>query len=181
MKRMSGRNFFATLFCVLVVLVCITANFAQDLDNVSISGKITDSNNAPIVGATITATLTATGVSRNVVTNEDGLYRMISLSPGTYTIKISASNFGIKEQKDLNTVAGQNVQLNVSLSPANVTAEQTITIDETPVVDTTRTLVGGTISSTEIEEIPNNSRNGKSRRRPHQSSGRGKSRAGAQE
>ena len=159
MKRMSRRNFFATLSCVLLVLVCVTANFAQDLDNASISGKITDSNNAPIVGATVTATLTTTRVSRNVVTNEDGLYRMISLPPGAYTIKISANGFSAKVQKDLTTVAGQNVQLSVSLSPANVTAEQTITIDETPVVDTTRTLVGGTITSAEIEEIPNNSRN----------------------
>lgn len=162
MKHVFGRYVFATLACALFALgYGVSSGFAQDLDNVSISGKITDSNNAPVVGANVTATLTTTGVERSVVTNEDGVYRLITLPPGNYTVKFSATGFGNKEQKDLITVAGQNVQLNISLAPAGVTAEQTITIDgdDAPLVDTTRTVVGGTITSRELEELPVNTRN----------------------
>ena len=151
----------------VIVLVCVlicasaTAGFAQDLDNVTFSGKVVDSNNLPVVGASVTATQIETGKDRTVATNDEGRYKIIQLPPGTYNIKSTASGFGITENQGLITVSGQNVQLDFSLVPANVKAEQTVTIgdDDTPVVDTTRTVVGGTITQRELEEIPNNSRN----------------------
>lgn len=161
MRSLLGKCFPTVFLTICLTLIFSTFSFAQDLDNVTISGKITDSNNAPIVGATVTATLTETGKERLVITDEDGRFNIIKLEPGNYTVKFSANGFGAKEQKDLATIAGQNVQLNISLTPAGVTAEQTITIDgdDAPAVDTSRTVVGGTITAKELEEIPINSRN----------------------
>ncbi|MDQ3043354.1 MAG: TonB-dependent receptor, partial [Acidobacteriota bacterium] len=53
-----------------------------------------------------------------------------------------------------------NVQLDLSLAPGDVRAEQTVTIeaDDAPAVDTTRTVVGGTVTEREIEELPNSTR-----------------------
>ncbi len=161
MQSAFERKIASTILTSLFIFVFSTLGIAQDLDNVTISGQVTDSNNAPIVGANVTATLTSTGIERTVITNDEGRFLIIKLEPGTYTVKFSAQGFGAKEQKNLTTVAGQNVQLNISLAPAGVTAEQTITIDgdDAPAVDTTRTVVGGTLTSKELEEIPNNSRN----------------------
>ncbi len=145
----------------LVLLLCASVCFAQDLDDVTISGKIVDTNNAPIVGATVTAKLVATGVERTAVTDDEGRYKFIELAPGTYTVKASMQGFGAQEQTDLVTVGGQNVQLSFTLAPAGVTAEQTVTIggDNAPLVDTSRTVVGGTITEREVQEIPTNTRN----------------------
>jgi hypothetical protein len=161
MKSLFGKRVLSIFAFALFIFIFSSVGFAQDLDDVSISGKITDSNNAPIVGATVVVTLTTTGIERTVVTNEDGRYRIVELAPGNYKVKASAQGFGAKEQVDLITIAGQNVQLNLSLAPANVQAEQTVTIggDDAPLIDTTRTVVGGTITEREIEELPNNSRN----------------------
>lgn len=160
MKSASRRPSLIGLICILYVAVFSLGVFAQDLDNVTISGKITDSNNAPVIGATVAATLATTGIERTVVTNGEGFYRIVKLEPGNYTVKFSANGFGTKEQTNLNTIAGQNVQLNVALTPADVRAEQTITInDDAATIDTTRTVVGGTVTQREIEELPNNSRN----------------------
>ncbi len=103
----------------------------------------------------MTATQIETGKEQTVVTNEDGRYKIIQLPPGTYNIKSAATGFGIKESQGIITVSGQNVQLDFSLAPGDVRAEQTVTINEedTPVVDTTRTVVGGTITQREIEEM----------------------------
>jgi len=133
---------------------------AQDLDDVTISGMIADSNKLPIVGATVVATETLSGTSRTVTTNEQGRYRFIELKPGTYKIKASASGFGAKERIDVVTLSGQNLQLDLSLSPADVQAEATVTVteDDAPVVDTTRTIVGGTIEKRELEDLPNTTR-----------------------
>ena len=148
------------LFVCLSLLVFNTNGFAQDLDDVTISGRITDSNNAPIVGATVVAIIVETRTERTAVTDEEGRYRIIELQPGTYNVRASANGFGAKENQGFITIAGQNLQLNFSLAPAGVQAEQTVIVtdEDAPAVDTTRTVVGGTVTEREIEELPNVSR-----------------------
>ena len=86
---------------------------------------------------------------------------MIKLKPGTYKIKAAASGFGSQETSEIATISAQNLLQNFKLAPADVRAEQTVTVssDDGPVVDTSRTIVGGTIAEREIEEIPNDTRN----------------------
>lgn len=135
-------------------------NFAQDLDDVTFNGRVVDSNNAPIAGATVTATISATNVERTVTTDDEGRYRIVELPPGVYKISASQTGFGTREKTDIETVAGQNVRLDFTLAPGDVRAEQTVVIEDTAeTIDPTRTIVGGTVTQREIEELPNNARN----------------------
>src|SRR5436190_8746027 len=151
---------FASIFFVFsfVFVLCLSA---QDLDDVTISGRITDSNKLPIVGATITVVSVATGEERVLVTDVDGRYKFLKLKPGAYKVKAAAKGFGAKETPEITTIAAQNVQRDFSLAPGDVSAETTVTVadDDAPMVDTTRTIVGGTITEREIQEIPNSTRN----------------------
>lgn len=153
------RRTIPSLVCIALLGAAIAAN-AQDLDEVTFAGKVVDSNNLAVVGATVTVTETTSGTERTVTTNDEGRYRLIELKPGVYKVKVSANGFGEKERVDLETVSGQNVQLDFTLSPADVTASTNVTVSEedTPLVDTTRTVVGGTVTQREIEELPNESR-----------------------
>ncbi|MDQ3798340.1 MAG: carboxypeptidase regulatory-like domain-containing protein [Acidobacteriota bacterium] len=161
MKRVFGRLLFSAICLSLLTFTFAAGGFAQDLDDVTISGKVADTTGAAILGASITATQIEKNIERTVVTNDEGRYRIVELEPGTYKVRATAPGFGAKEQIDLVTVAGQNVQLDFSLAPAGVQVEQTVTIggDDAPLVDTTRTIVGGTITEREVEELPNNTRN----------------------
>ncbi|MBL8186274.1 MAG: carboxypeptidase regulatory-like domain-containing protein [Blastocatellia bacterium] len=159
MKVFAGKFLLSSLvFCTLFAVV---RSSAQDLDDVTIAGRITDSNGMAIVGATVIASQVQSGLSRTAVTNSDGQYRFVELPPGTYKIRASATGFGAKERIDLVTIAGQNLRLDLSLLPADVQAETTVTVtdDDAPAVDVTRTIVGGTIEEREIEELPNVNRN----------------------
>lgn len=132
---------------------------AQDLDNVTISGIVTDQNRALIPGATVTATLTAKRVERTVVTDANGQYSLIQLPPGVYNVKAASTNFAAEEKADLNAISGQNIKLDFSLKPALITAESVIvSVAEAPQVDTTRTVVGGTLTTREVESLPLNTR-----------------------
>src|ERR1041385_5646934 len=143
----------------LVLLCAIAPAFAQDLDNVTISGKVADQNGAVIPGATVTATLAAPKVDRTVVTDDNGNYKLIQLPPGIYNLKVSFTGFAAEEKKDLVTISAQNVQLDFVMKPAGVTAEAVILSTAEPTqVDTTRTVVGGTVTTREIEALPNASR-----------------------
>ncbi len=161
MKSLFGRLSPAIFAVCLLFLTFTGTAFAQDLDEVTISGKVTDPNALPVAGASITARLVETGVERTVVTNDEGIYRIVELQPGTYNVRATASGFGVKESQGLITIAGQSLQINFGLAPADVRAEQTVTItgEDAPVVDTTRTVVGGTVTEREVEELPNVNRN----------------------
>lgn len=146
-------------FTLLLFVLSVTA-FAQDLDDVTFSGKVTDSNGAAVPGATVTAKSVDLGVERTVTTNDEGSYRILELKPGIYKVKVTATGFGIQETPDITTISAQNVQRDFQLAPADVRAEQTVTVtdDDVPAVDTTRTIVGGTITQREVEELPNTNR-----------------------
>src|SRR2546423_6135079 len=147
-----------SLLFVLLSFAAATA-FAQDLDNVTITGRVMDQNGAIVPGASVTATLIKTKIERTVTADADGRYKIIQLEPGVYSIKASFTNFATEEKTDLTTVAGQNVKLDFTLKPAGVSAE-TVVISpaEAPPVDTSRTVVGGTVTTHEIESLPVNSR-----------------------
>ena len=160
MKNHYGRLALSVAVCSILFGSFTIKSFAQDLDEVTLSGKIVDSNNAPIVGAAITATQSETGVERTVTANDEGRYEIIELPPGTYKVKAAAVGFGAKEKINLQTISGQSVQLDFSLAPADVVAEQVVTIEEDAAsIDVTRMVVGGTVTQREVEELPNNSRN----------------------
>ena len=150
--RFSGK---LILFPLLAVLIILPSAVAQDLDNVTIGGKVTDQNGAVIPGATVTATLVATKIERTVVADGDGKYKLIQLSPGVYNVKVSFSGFAPEEKTDLTMVAAQNVQLDFVLKPAGVSAEAVVVSSAEPnQVDTSRTIVGGTVTTREIEALP---------------------------
>lgn len=158
---MFGRILSRAVALSFFVLLSVLFIAAQDLDDVTISGRVTDSNGLAVVGASVTVTSVETGESRTLVTNDDGQYRFLKLKPGTYRVKAAATGFGILETPDIPTISAQNLQKDFKLSPADVSAEQTVIVteDDGPPVDTTRTIVGGTVTEREIEEIPNNTRN----------------------
>src|SRR5207302_9478396 len=96
-----------------LILLLVLASFsvivlplvAQDLDNVTIAGRVTDQHGAVIPGATITATLVKARVERTVVTDGDGRYKLAQLEPGVYKINASFTNFAAEAKADLATVA----------------------------------------------------------------------------
>jgi outer membrane receptor protein involved in Fe transport len=156
---MRVRLSFLLLFLVAVPALLPGVAHAQDLDDVTITGKVTDQNGAIIPGATVTVVLVKTNSERSVDANDDGRYRIIELEPGEYTVRVESVGFATEEKTNLVTIAGQNVQLDFALRPADVTAEQVVVSEaEAPAVDTTRTVVGGTVTTEEVEALPNSSR-----------------------
>lgn len=91
-------NLRMRLLCSVVIaalfgFVCGGA-WAQDALTGSISGTVTDSTGAVIVGATVTLTNTDRGQDIRVLTTSSvGYYTARSLPLGTYTVKISYPNF----------------------------------------------------------------------------------------
>src|SRR5690349_16331106 len=105
----------------LLTLFLFTFNVhAQDLDTVTISGRIVDQNAAVIQGAEVRATLIKTGQTRTTASDADGRYRLIQLEPGTYAVRVSCNGFAPAQMTGIVSVSGQSLELPITLIPANV-------------------------------------------------------------
>jgi hypothetical protein len=164
MKNFAFAHFFVSplLSSLLIVAISLADGrllFAQDLDNVTITGRVLDQNGAAIPGASVEAILAKTGGKRTTVTDEEGRYRLIQLEPGGYTLRASNAGFATEEKTRLTFIAGKNVQLDFALALESIAVDPiTITAADTPAVDTTRTVVGGTVTTAQVESLPVNSR-----------------------
>ncbi|HEU4594752.1 MAG TPA: TonB-dependent receptor [Pyrinomonadaceae bacterium] len=139
----------------LLLLLHSTNVLAQDLDDVSVGGTVADERGAVVVGASITLILQATGAERTMLTDGEGRYRFVELPPGTYTARASAEGFAAAEKAGFETVAGQSVRLDFKLRPGGVSAEQTVLSEaDAPTLDTTRTVVGSSVTREELERLP---------------------------
>src|SRR2546423_14033941 len=104
-----------TLLSIFLLTFSFQHVRAQDLDTVTISGRVMDQNGAAIACAEVEAKLIKTGQKRTTITNTEGRYRLIQLEPGTYVIHVSFPGFASHEFAGVATVAGQSLHFDATL------------------------------------------------------------------
>ncbi|MDQ3171605.1 MAG: carboxypeptidase-like regulatory domain-containing protein, partial [Acidobacteriota bacterium] len=92
------RKIISSMIAIVAVLALVSPVSAQQTTG-TVTGRITDAQQAAVPGVTVTATNTATGFSRSDVTTSEGLYRIAALPVGTYDIKAELQGFKATEQK----------------------------------------------------------------------------------
>ena len=110
-----------------IVLGCAGPAFSQSSTG-SISGTVTDQNNAVVVGAAVFGKNTETGFVRSVVANSSGLYRLTDIPSGRYEITIEAESFKKCLRKNITLDVGQNAIIDAVLEPGEI--EDAVTINE---------------------------------------------------
>src|SRR5208337_221670 len=86
------RTCLAVLFVAMLAIVWPQTAFSQQVSG-TISGFVTDQTGAAIPGATVTATNVQTGVATTRNTENSGLYLLLNLIPGTYSVTVTATGF----------------------------------------------------------------------------------------
>src|SRR5262245_49698276 len=77
---------------LLFVAFIVSDAAAQDFRG-SITGRIADASGARLPGVTVTVTNVATNVASTTVSNEEGIYGIPYLNPGTYTVAAELAGF----------------------------------------------------------------------------------------
>ena len=128
------------------------------LPSSTINGSIKDPQGAPVSGAHVTVTSTAQGISREVVSNADGLYVLPSLPVGSYSMKIVQPGFETMESTGIVLEVGKTVTINAALHIANTNTVVKVTTANQN-VDLSQSMIQGQITSTTIKSMPLNGRN----------------------
>ena len=140
---------------ILTLFICSPAAAQQ---RGSIAGKVLDAGGLPLPGATVSVSEQSTGFTRTVVTADTGAYSVPNLEPGVYTVVVEMPGFAGMKQTDVRLSSGLNIPLDIHMQVAGVREEVTVTA-QTPLVETSSSQIGGTLSSREIEDVPSNFRN----------------------
>src|SRR6478672_805757 len=114
-----------------VILLLPCASWAQS----SITGVVRDSSGGVLPGVTVEAASPALieGV-RSAVTDSQGIYKVIDLRPGIYTVTFTLPGFRALKREGLNLPAEFAATVNVDLAVGAL--EETVTVSgQAPVVD----------------------------------------------
>lgn len=128
------------------------ASFGQDT-NASLSGTVTDPSSAAIPGAKLTLTNEATSFQSNFISDAEGAYNFRNLTPGNYTLEVSAKGFKSTTQKGIQLAVNQAARLEVHLPVGNTDETVTVTADTSLINYENQTLEGG-VSPETLQDFP---------------------------
>lgn len=123
-----------------------------------ITGRVIDSKDAVVAGATVTVMNEATGVSQTQTTTDTGLYAFGSLPVGSYTVTVEQSGFKKFQQTgnvlEVNTPLAVDVVMDVGQVTEIVTVQ-----GGTEQIQTANATIGNVVEQRAIEALPLNGRN----------------------
>ena len=120
---------------VLGAMLLLTMSFSYAQEQAGqLFGTVTDDEKSPLPGVTIEATSPKLMGMVTAVTDEMGRFRLINLTPGTYTMVFTISGFATLRREGIVVALGRTYYLNVSLNPAVIEEEITV-VGESPMVD----------------------------------------------
>jgi hypothetical protein len=145
------------LFVIAVCLFSVSAA-AQTSSTGTLTGVVKDEKGDLVAGATVTVTNAGTNASRSVQTSGEGTFELPSLVPGTYRLEVEAPNFTKYVDETVVVNVLQRVTINPILKVGGVTGTVNVTAETTPLVETSKTEVGGVIDQRQMEDLPVNGR-----------------------
>ena len=122
--------------------------------NSGLAGQVKDTTGAVMPGVTVEAASPALIEKvRSVVTDDQGLYRLIDLRPGVYNITFSLPGFSTVIREGVDLPANFTATINADLKVGGL--EETITVSgQTPVVDVQNTAVRNIIPRDVLDAMP---------------------------
>ncbi|KRG65933.1 hypothetical protein ABB26_01555 [Stenotrophomonas humi] len=152
------------LCCALAgcLLLGAAPAFAQST-GATIRGQVT-TDSTPAAQAQVTATNTATGLSRSVQSTASGSYSLAGLPPGTYRVDVSAG--GKTSTQNITVQVGQTATVNLGVGGVGETAQggAATTLDAVQVtaqapIETKTSEIATYITPQQIQALPQGTRN----------------------
>lgn len=138
-----------------VFITALIVSFTFELNAQSfgkIAGTIKDeAYGDPLIGATVVVV----GTSLGAATDVDGNYNILSVPPGTYTLKFSFIGYQPKMIQNVKVSSGLTARFDVKLAEQTLTLSEEITVTaERPMVTKDLTASTSIVSGEQIEALP---------------------------
>lgn len=147
-------------FATLLAFLMITAtSFAQGTTTSSMNGRVLDTGNESLPGATVIAVHTPTGSQFGCITDNDGYFRLPNMHVGgPYKLTVSFVGFESFEKDEIYLALGQTFRVNVTLGEKQLELEEVqvvgVRIQEYNIFDGNRTGAETVVGVEQIEILP---------------------------
>lgn len=149
---------FRTLLLLISVLVLSTTSALAQLSSASLNGVVRDPTGAVVPRAEVVLRSSDTGVERRTVSNDTGTYNFSNISPGRFTLKVSAPSFSTKQVSDFVLAVNQTATIDVSLTAGAQT--EVISVEATAEqLQVSSAELGTVIATKQVNDLPLNGRN----------------------
>jgi Carboxypeptidase regulatory-like domain len=146
------------LIAGLVLAVAAPSLAQARLTGADLAGTVTDQTGSFVPGCTIAVTNLDTNVSRTVITDARGEYRVPALPLASYAITATLAGFKTQTREGVDVSLGQAIRVDFTLLVG--AASETVTVDAiAPIVSPTRTEISAVINQHQIDSLPINLRN----------------------
>lgn len=118
-----------------------------------IEGTITDQEGTPLPGVTVEATSSKLIGRRTAFTDATGLYRLLSIPPGTYRLVYEISGFKRVSRENIILGIEQTIEVNIVMEIGGL-EEQVTVVGQSPLVDVKSTTRGMTLNKAAFSVLP---------------------------
>jgi hypothetical protein len=153
----SNANRFSRVALMVLAMLCIGSTGWSQNTAARLSGKITDSTGAVVPHARVTAVEVGTNRSQTVTSDDSGVYTLVALPPGNYTLTTEAPAFSTHVQTGIVLTVAQSATLDIALKPG--ATQETITVNGgAELINTTTAEISQVIGEESIKDLPLNGR-----------------------
>ena len=142
----------------VVALACLPAGAFGQAVSGTILGTVTDASGAVMGQAKVTIVNEGTGLTRTLTADTNGDYTAPSLPTGRYTLIAEAAGFKTLTMSNVELGVDQRARIDLKLEVGTVSESVTIT-GESPLLQTSSSELGTTVTDEQIEKLPLNGRN----------------------
>jgi hypothetical protein len=160
MSRSFSVGFFlSVLACFLAVVgLGVQPAFGQASSQGSINVTVLDPDGKVVPGAALALQDLSTNDIRNAVTSGDGSYTFVNLSLGTYKLTVAKKDFQSQVFTDVTVHATTVTDIAVNLKVGQSSETVEVRENETPLVESTSSVISTTIDVKQLEDLPLNGR-----------------------
>jgi hypothetical protein len=144
--------------CLLVLFFGLSVGQAAAQETTAtILGTATDQSGGVLPGVSITVRNLGTSLTRAVVTDSEGRYRMPALSVGSYEITAQLSGFQSVVRSGIVLTVATEAVVNIMMRLGDLSEQLTVT-GEAPLVETTTSMVSNLVTQQQLQALPLNGR-----------------------
>ncbi len=136
----------------LILLASAIAVYAQ-IGTSTIAGRVTDSSSAVVPGVKVTVVQKTTNFSYSATTNSDGIYRVPSLQPGTYSITFESTGFKKSVHDDVDLQTGNTLAVDAAMQIGQISESVEVT-GASELLQTETSTTGTVMSGSVLYELP---------------------------
>jgi hypothetical protein len=143
----------ALFFCFVLLLILPSSFMWGQVSTAKINGVLTDGSGAVVPGVDVTVKNPDTGFTRSTQSNAAGTYVLTNLPPDRYELRVERKGFASIAQNNIALLVGQSITLNFTMKPGAASEVVNVT-SEAPLIETSSSQIGGTVSPIEVKNLP---------------------------